>query len=103
MGALPHLRRKTPQKTSIPTKDKINEICPIREHQEGIWNGGIMCEYCKKVRDDNEPLIWDEDRNGELQNFVEIRYKHGQFELWSGICFRKINYCPMCGRKLTEE
>lgn len=61
-----------------------------------------MCRYCQKVRDDNEPLIWDEDKYGELNECVEIRYKHGQFELWSGICFRKINYCPMCGRKLSE-
>lgn len=62
-----------------------------------------MCNYCQKVRDDNEPLIWDEDKYGDLNECVEIRYKHGRFELWSGICFRKINYCPICGRKLTEE
>lgn len=60
-----------------------------------------MCKYCQKVRDDNEPIIWDEI-DGELIECVDIRYKHGQFELWSGICFRKINYCPMCGRRLIE-
>lgn len=62
-----------------------------------------MCEFCKKVRDSNESLIWDEDKNGELRGYVEIRYKHDRFELWSGNCFREINYCPICGRKLTEE
>ena len=61
-----------------------------------------MCEYCKKVRDDNEPLIWSEFMDGELSECVEIRYKHGQFELWSGISFVRINYCPMCGRKLED-
>lgn len=62
-----------------------------------------MCEFCKKVRDSNESLIWDEDKNGELRGYVEIRYKHDRFELWSGNCFTEINYCPMCGRKLTGE
>lgn len=61
-----------------------------------------MCEYCKKVRDDNEYLIWSESPDGELSEAVHIRYKHGQYELWSGISFRKINYCPMCGRKLED-
>ena len=62
-----------------------------------------MCEFCKKVRDSNESLIWDEDKNGELRGYVEIRYKHDRFELWSGNCFREINYCPICGRKLTGK
>lgn len=62
-----------------------------------------MCEFCKKVRDSNESLIWDEDKNGELRGYVEIRYKHDRFELWSGNCFREINYCPICGRKLMVE
>lgn len=53
-----------------------------------------MCKYCQKVRDDNEPLIWDEDKYGYLNECVEIRYKHGQFELWSGICFRKNQFLP---------
>ena len=57
------------------------------------------CKYCQKVRDDNEYLIYDE-LNEEVMEAVQIRYKHDKFELWSGICFREINYCPMCGRKL---
>ncbi len=57
------------------------------------------CKYCQKARDDNDDLIYDE-LNGEVINFVQIRYKHDKFELWSGNCFREINYCPMCGRKL---
>ena len=65
--------------------------------------GNLKCvSFAKKVRDDNEPLIYTEFTDGELGECVEIRYKHDQFELWSGISFVKINYCPMCGRKLVD-
>lgn len=64
--------------------------------------GTVMCEVCKKVRDSNESLIWYKDKNGEPKGYVEIRYKHDRFELWSGNCFREINYCPICGRKLKD-
>ena len=59
------------------------------------------CKYCQKVRDSNEDLIYDELPNGEVKESVQIRYKHDRYELWSGICFREINFCPMCGRKLN--
>ncbi len=61
-----------------------------------------MCEYCKKVRDDNEDLIYTEDKNGECEYFTQIRYKGGEYRLYTVNSFRKINYCPMCGRKLCE-
>lgn len=60
------------------------------------------CKYCQKVRDDNEDLIYAE-LNGEVVEAVQIRYKHEKFELWSGICFREINFCPICGRKLNPD
>ena len=58
-----------------------------------------VCDYCKKVRDDNEELIYDEITD----EYVYITYKNNKFYLRSGICMRQINYCPMCGRKLGEE
>lgn len=61
-----------------------------------------MCEYCKKVSDDNKPLIYSEFPDGELYTCVEIKFKYGKYALWSGISFQKINYCPMCGRKLED-
>lgn len=61
------------------------------------------CKYCQKVRDDNEDLIYDELPNGEVEEAVQIRYKHDRYELWSGLCFREINFCPMCGRRLNLD
>lgn len=26
-----------------------------------------MCEFCQKARDNNEPLIWDENKDGEFK------------------------------------
>ena len=61
------------------------------------------CKYCQEVRDDNEDLIYGELPNGEVKEAVQIRYKHDRYELWSGICFREINFCPICGRKLNLD
>lgn len=61
-----------------------------------------MCEFCRPVRDDNEELIYSE-LNGECNYFTEIRYKNGEYRLYTVNSFRKINYCPMCGRKLLSS
>lgn len=56
-----------------------------------------MCEYCKERRDDNENLI-------ETDNyFTQIRYKSGEYRLYTVCAFIRISYCPMCGRKLESE
>lgn len=60
------------------------------------------CKYCQKVRDGNEDLIYSE-LNGEVVEAVQIRYKNEKFELWSGICFKEINFCLICGRKLNPN
>lgn len=61
-----------------------------------------MCEFCREVRDDNEELIYSEI-NGECQYFTQIRYKNGEYRLYTVNCFRKIYFCPICGRKLISE
>ena len=62
----------------------------------------IVCEFCKQARDDNEELIYSEI-NGECDYFTQIRFKGGEYRLYTVNSFRKINYCPMCGRKLSDK
>jgi hypothetical protein len=59
------------------------------------------CEFCQPRRDDNEDLIYSE-LNGECNYFTQIRYKNGEYRLQTVNSFRKINFCPMCGRKLEK-
>lgn len=59
-----------------------------------------MCEFCGQSRDDNEDLIYSEI-NGECRYFTQIRYKNEEYRIYTNNSFRKINYCPMCGRKLV--
>lgn len=60
-----------------------------------------MCEFCGQSRDDNKDLIYSEV-NGECNYFTQIRYKNEEYRMYTNNSFRKINYCPMCGRKLVE-
>lgn len=70
-----------------------------------------MCEYCKKIINNKRILDIDNDKETYIEIdwqkvlgymlYVEIEgqdndgYKPSQFF--------KINYCPMCGRKLVKE
>lgn len=65
-----------------------------------------MCEYCEKFKDNQFKLIMD---NRPIDASLFIDGEHGQI-YWrvngfhNGTLFAhaKIDYCPMCGRKLTE-
>ena len=58
------------------------------------------CEYCQS-RDGNRKLMYFE-LNGKVVEDSEIRYRHGRYELCAGGGLDvKINFCPMCGRKLN--
>lgn len=61
-----------------------------------------MCEYCQERRDDNEELIYSEI-NDECEYFTQIRYKDNEYRLYTVNSFIRINYCPICGRKLIAE
>lgn len=62
----------------------------------------MKCEYCRPVRDDNEDLIYTE-RSDDYGYFTQIRYKDKEYRLYTNNAFTKINYCPICGRKLVCE
>lgn len=62
----------------------------------------MKCEYCRPVRDDNEELIYTEI-DGECTNFTQIRYKGGEYRLYTVNAFIRINYCPICGRRLKAR
>ena len=55
-----------------------------------------MCEYCDKQYD-NKPLADSHNGDMEIENG---RIVAGDFG--ATIADAKINYCPMCGRKLAE-
>lgn len=63
----------------------------------------MKCEYCRPVRDDNEELIYTEMSNDYDGYFTQIRYKNKEYRLYTNNSFTKINYCPICGRKLICE
>lgn len=62
----------------------------------------MKCKYCRPVRDDNEDLIYTEF-DGECTNFTQIRYKGGEYRLYTSNAFIRINYCPIYGRKLKAR
>ena len=88
-----------------------------------------MCEYCRTRKDTDgtnipdlpEPLISEgKELRAELQVFADIGIlmlnldvcdyienpeqieDENEYETWKSM-FTPINYCPMCGRKLSEE
>mgnify|MGYP000860185959 CR=1 FL=1 len=53
-----------------------------------------MCEYCMPL--DEEPIIAD----GELLCGISVGKMYAEY--YDAYASSHINYCPMCGRKLTE-
>lgn len=54
-----------------------------------------MCEYCEREK----PLIGDEQDGACIEN-GNILVSYGECHTCAE---GRINYCPMCRRKLTEE
>lgn len=64
-----------------------------------------MCEYCKYDYS-AKPIV--KDRTTEISietadSELYIDYDSGGYEASYFRHYLKINYCPMCGRKLKEE
>ena len=62
-----------------------------------------MCEYCQQ---DYQQTLSDE--GGLTLEIIKEDKKYGIESVFNGkhehmYTFTKINYCPMCGRKLDEE
>lgn len=62
------------------------------------------CKFCHGGRDDGEPLCGDIINDG---NIMDVVHKvDGWFlEMWNHFDFvneAKINFCPICGRKLED-
>lgn len=58
-----------------------------------------MCEYCNKSYG-NKNMVDDEYRTIEIDNGnIEINYYDSMYYMKRF----KINYCPMCGGKITKE
>jgi hypothetical protein len=74
---------------SIQRKESLQEL-----RRKG---GKVMCEFCDKQYD-NKPLAYSHNGDMEIENG---RIVVGDFG--ATIADAEINYCPMCGRKLTEE
>ena len=63
------------------------------------------CKYCNGKIDEGKPLCGDIVNDGDVVNIVKTKEGY-EIELWRcfGLAYsEQIYYCPMCGRKLTEE
>lgn len=62
-----------------------------------------MCEYCEKekpIANGEEWTINIENTYGEKELYIEMYL--GGYESIEDNTYVKINYCPMCGKKLKE-
>ena len=57
----------------------------------------IMCEYCLDISENNDIGAAWLSKQGNI--FCLESYDHYGISIWS----EKINYCPMCGRKLVAD
>lgn len=62
-----------------------------------------MCKYCEGKYKDKEPLMYKNNSDYVIKinscNYLEENRVGGQKESIYGI---KLNYCPMCGKKLGD-
>ena len=63
--------------------------------QRVIFRRIVMCECIGRIACEDEMSIWLEDDN-YLLAICDAQGYYGEVSV-------KINYCPMCGRKLEEE
>lgn len=62
------------------------------------------CKYCTVEIDEGKPLCGDIVNDGDVVNIVKNADGY-EIELWRNfelVNSEKINFCPMCGRKLME-
>ena len=60
------------------------------------------CRYCEGSCSDRK-FLWDKESNGEvLDGEFEVEYFDEQRE-WYAYAKFKIDFCPMCGRKLGDR
>lgn len=73
---------------------------------EELLEGKVMnsCEYCKDSN--NMPLYHEDGPTPRMDDYVWLADNQIEINLWAGgnasVIF-KINYCPMCGRKLEQK
>lgn len=63
------------------------------------------CKYCNGEIDEGKTLCGDIVNDGDVVNIVKTTEGY-EIELWRDfelVCSEQIFWCPMCGRKLTEE
>lgn len=63
------------------------------------------CKFCNGKIDEGKPLCGDVVNDGDIVNIVKTKEGY-EIELWR--CFElayseHIYYCPMCGRKLSDD
>lgn len=90
-------------------EEKIN-----REHQNDVIKAPDIgelkmtnnpCKFCNGEIDEGKPLCGDIVNDGDVVNIVKTKEGY-EIELWRNfelVNSEEINYCPKCGRKLTEE
>ena len=63
------------------------------------------CKFCNGEIDEGKPLCCDIVNDGDVVNIVKTTEGY-EIELWRNfelVNSEEINFCPMCGRKLTED
>jgi hypothetical protein len=69
----------------------------------------MSCKYCDRKDNDFVSLNDTVDYSGiemslNKQGMLRTRYyERSKYDLWFMQDMVNINFCPMCGRKLTEE
>jgi hypothetical protein len=67
------------------------------------------CKYCNREDNCFVPLNKTTDYSGiemslNRQGMLRVRYyEQGKYDLWYSEDIINVNFCPICGRKLTEE
>lgn len=71
------------------------------------------CKLCSKIYTEEEAEKWKKNMDWEREDYnkpIVMRYDSGKIYLWARCndsyytgAVMKINYCPICGRKLTTD
>lgn len=94
--------------TDSKEKYKIVEAAAQRAIDRKIEVNVKHCEYC--TRKDNDFVLLNEtgmysglDIEMNKQGMLRIRYFHGATERFETQDIINIKFCPVCGRKFTED